>query len=142
MNKETFKADLIQLINAATEAQEIKDNIIKSMRITKGLMKGEFTAWMLTENSGRVPVKSSDLYDDYIKNYPRLARKGITANVSTLEMLDLHLPEINPDLVRQYLHEQGITVCIAPELLTASMIDHYIAFREQFQSWKRSKNIA
>ena len=83
MDKATFKKDVANLINSASESQEIKDKMIKSIRVRKGRMKNEFDAWMWTQFSGRVPIKSTDFYDETL----------IFINEFLLGMIDLHTAE-------------------------------------------------
>ena len=82
MDKATFKKDVINLINSASESQEIKDKMIKSIRVRMG-RKNEFDAWMWTQFSGRVPIKSTDFYDGTL----------IFRNEFLLGMIDLHTAE-------------------------------------------------
>lgn len=83
MDKATFRKDVINLINSASETQEVKDKMIKSIRIRKGRLKREFDAWIWTQFSGRVPIKSTDLYDETL----------IFRNEFLLGMIDLHVAE-------------------------------------------------
>ena len=83
MDKATFKKDVINLINSASESQEIKDKMIKSIRVRMGRRKNEFDAWMWTQFSGRAPIKSTDFYDETL----------IFRNEFLLGMIDLHTAE-------------------------------------------------
>ena len=83
MDKATFKKDVVNLINSASESQEIKDKMIKSIRVRKGRMKNEFDAWMWRQLPGSVPIKSTAFYDETL----------IFINEFLLGMIDLHTAE-------------------------------------------------